>query len=224
MWHGFGPDVKFFLALYEFDKANAAKIQAAGCPCGGTLHRANYPRKPRGIPTDAEPYFDHRISFCCNRDGCRARTTPLSIRFFPRIVYASVIVLLAAAAYCHQRAMQEPSNTATNVACTFDVPQRTLRRWAVFFTSTLPSLPGFVVERARFMPPLDEPGLPLSLLERFGGSPEDQLFHALQFVAAITMPPTRRARYPILDMTHAELGSCGKTDSKLSGRCPEAAM
>ncbi len=197
MWHGFLPDVKFFLALVEFDEAIARQTRATGCPCGGKLHRADYPRKPRGIVAEAERVFCRRISFCCNREGCRKRMTPLSIRFIARTVYVFAIVMLAAATLFQKRTVEKASRAATTTARAFDVPRRTLRRWLAFFVSILPSLSGFIAERSRFMPPLDETRLPLSLLERFSGDPPDQLVAALRFVATITRPPPRRARYPM---------------------------
>lgn len=194
MWHGFLPDVKFFLTLVEFDEAIARQTRAAGCACGGKLHRADYPRKPRGIPVEAERAFCRRISFCCDREGCRARTTPLSIRFISRTVYVFAIVLLAAVAFCEQRAVDGARRAATTTARAFDVPRRTLHRWSTYFVTILPALSGFIGERSRFMPPLDETRLPLSLLERFSGEPPDQLRAALRFVAMATRPPDRRAR------------------------------
>ncbi len=66
--------------------------------CGGTLHRGNYQRKTRGFGpgVDAEclagePGPDLRLSFCCEREGCRTRHTPASVRFLGRHVYAAVI-------------------------------------------------------------------------------------------------------------------------------------
>jgi hypothetical protein len=205
MCHGLLPDVKFFLTLVEFDEATAKQVRAAGCSCGGKLHRADYPRKPRGLLAEVEPAFSRRISFCCNQEGCRARTTPPSIRFFGHMVYAAAIVLLATAAYCQKRETQGSSHAATNAAVAFDVPRRNLRRWSAFFTSILPASRGYQAERSRFMPPLDESRLPLSLLERFSGGPPDQLMQALKFVATITAP-TRRASYAVLDKRHAEHG------------------
>ena len=224
MWHGFLPDVKFFLMLVEFDDDIARKTRATGCPCGGKLHRADYPRKPRGVSADAEPMFSRRISFCCAKEGCRARTTPLSIRFISRTVYVFAIVLLAAAAHCRQRALDGARRTATTTTQAFDVPRRTLRRWLGFFVSILPTLSGFIAERSRFMPPLDESNLPLSLIERFSGEPHDQLIFTLRFVAQVTAASKPRARYAKLGRRSAELGFCGKTDFEVAPVCPEAAM
>ena len=49
-----GLEGEFFLSLFEMDKQLAAKVKAQGCVCGGRLHIANYPRKPRGLPPEVE--------------------------------------------------------------------------------------------------------------------------------------------------------------------------
>jgi hypothetical protein len=47
------------------------------CPdCGGTLHAANYLRKPRGWLIALGEEHNLRFSFCCAVDGCRDRATP----------------------------------------------------------------------------------------------------------------------------------------------------
>jgi hypothetical protein len=132
--------------------------------------------------------------------------------------------MLAAAAFCQQRGIDGARRTATTTVPRFDVPRRTLLRWSTFFTKILPALSGFIAERARFMPPLDEAHLPLSLLERFSGDPPDQLIMALQFVAMMTMPRTQRARYSSLSDRPAEFGFCGKTCFEVGTVCPEATM
>jgi hypothetical protein len=196
MWHGFRPDVKFFQALFKFDEEIAAVVRKTGCPCGGRLHRADYLRKPRGLLETAEQAYCYRISFCCDREGCRARTLPPSIRFLGRKVYIGALVLLACAVYCQMRTTGEVSRAAVRAAQMFDVPSRTLRRWNVYWTELLPSLAGFQAEKGRFMPPLDEARLPASLLERFVGGPSDKLRDALRFVALMTTSPPR-ARMPM---------------------------
>lgn len=191
MWHGIWPDVKFFLTLFEVDKAIVEQVQAAGCPCGGRLHRADYTRKPRGLMADLDPAYSRRFSLCCSREGCRARTCPSSLRFLNRKVYAAALILLASVAYCQERVTINASQAATNVAEMFDVPRRTLRHWSTYFTTLLPAIEGFRAEQGRFMPPLDESLLPLTLLERFSGGLHDQLVQTLRFVAHITRRPSR---------------------------------
>ena len=68
------------------DKDLAATTKKQGCSCGGRLHCANYPRKPRGGCENLPQSYDYRLSFCCDRDGCRKRTTPPSVRFLGRKV------------------------------------------------------------------------------------------------------------------------------------------
>lgn len=65
----------------RFDRDLAAEAREQGCRCGGVLHRADYPRKPRGGPSDLGPDYGRRLSLCCAREGCRKRTTPPSVRF-----------------------------------------------------------------------------------------------------------------------------------------------
>jgi hypothetical protein len=44
-------DSSFFALLLRFDEDLAAEVRQAGCGmCGGALHSARYPRKPRGGP------------------------------------------------------------------------------------------------------------------------------------------------------------------------------
>lgn len=76
----------------------AAEVHAAGCRCGGTLHSARYPRKPRGVaPSVLGAGYEHRLSFCCSREGCRRRVTLPSVRFFGRRVFLGTAVLLISA-------------------------------------------------------------------------------------------------------------------------------
>src|SRR5207342_517177 len=83
------------LLAFDADLADAARAERCG-PCGGTLHSACYPRKPRGRPCRLGPEHDRRFSFCCAGDDCRSRATPPSVRFLGRKVYLAAIVVLVA--------------------------------------------------------------------------------------------------------------------------------
>ena len=48
MYHVLLRDARFWDFLFQVDEQLADAACKAGCPCGGRLHRANYPRKPRG--------------------------------------------------------------------------------------------------------------------------------------------------------------------------------
>ncbi len=75
VWHALLREPRFFDLLYKLDQDLAERAQSQGCPSGGRLDRANYPRKPRGGPVELSPDPQLRHSFCRRRDGCRSRTT-----------------------------------------------------------------------------------------------------------------------------------------------------
>ena len=87
MCHTLLHDPKLHTLLTEADEERAARVRAAGCFCGGRLHSARYPRKPRGIPRELRQVSYRRHSFCCNLDGCRSRHTPQSVFYLGRRVY-----------------------------------------------------------------------------------------------------------------------------------------
>ena len=97
MYHVLLRDASFWTFLFEADKKLAHEACQQGCPCGGRLHSANYPRKPRGGGENLPESYTCRLSFCCDRDGCRKRTTPPSVRFLGRKVYLAAVVVLVAA-------------------------------------------------------------------------------------------------------------------------------
>lgn len=97
MWHDVLSDSRFFVLLTQFDQDLAAQARAAGCRCGGRLHSARYPRKPRGGPADLGPAYEWRLSFCCAEEDCRRRVTPPSMRYLGRRVYLGGVVVLVSA-------------------------------------------------------------------------------------------------------------------------------
>lgn len=54
-------DRTFCANLTRFDQDLAADVRARGCPCGGRLHTADYPRKPRGGSADLGPAYAWRL-------------------------------------------------------------------------------------------------------------------------------------------------------------------
>src|SRR5579859_3769541 len=90
-----GRDFWSFLVSIDKDLAECTRQKA--CSCGGRLHCANYPRAPRGGSDDLPEEYFHRFSFCCDREGCRKRATPPSVRFLGRKVYLGVVVILISA-------------------------------------------------------------------------------------------------------------------------------
>lgn len=165
MCHPLLGDTSLFSLLLRIDEDLAELARAPGCPwCGGVLHRANFPRKPRGGPRGLSETDVLRLSFCCARDGCRRRKTPPSVRFLGRRVYLGMAMLLAVSF--------EGPLTARRTARLRDrlgVDERTLRRWRLWWHEGLPRSAFWKVARADFIPALDTARLPLSLLERFAG-------------------------------------------------------
>jgi hypothetical protein len=167
-----------FLAAIDTDLASRARMQ--GCRfCGGALHSACYPRKPRGgavVATEATT----RHSFCC--DKCRRRTTPESVRFLGRRVYPGFVMVLLSA-------MQSGvTDTLINeLQLHLGVARRTLQRWRHWWREIFVRTPFWDLGRGRFMPPIEHAALPMSLLDRFKGQDgQSQLVLCLQFLAPLS--------------------------------------
>lgn len=177
-------DARLFQALLTVDGELAADVRKGGCPCGGVLHAANYARKPRGGPEVAagDPAYDLRFSYCCDREGCRRRRTPPSVRFLGRRVYLGAVVVLLTAMF-HGLT----SRRVHQIQQVVDVSARTLARWRRWWRETFTGSRFWKGDRARFAPPVDEPTLPLSILDRFGGAEShDALVGTLRFILPIT--------------------------------------
>ena len=181
MCHALLQDIKFFQLLLRIDEELADQAQAKGCACGGILHRANYPRKPRGCLNEMRADFESRFSFCCNR--CRRRTTSMSVRFLGRRVYLALAVVLVSA----RHAGQIPA--AARLSSTLDIPVRTLQRWRQWWKQQFPLTPLWQAHCARFMPPVVSDLFPAGLLERFAGTAKDALMRLLVFLSPITVAP-----------------------------------
>ena len=181
MCHALLQDPKFFRLLLRVDQELADQAKAVGCACGGVLHRANYPRKPRVCPTEVRADFESRFSFCCHY--CRRRTTSMSVRFLGRRIYLALVVVLVSA----RHAGQTPA--ATRLSGSLDVPVRTLERWRRWWRDDFLQTPLWQDACARFMPPVTtEYGL-AGLLTRFAGSAEERLMRLLVFLSPLTVTP-----------------------------------
>jgi hypothetical protein len=168
MYHGLPRDASFWLFLFSVDQDLAETARKEGCPCGGCLHRANYPRKPRGGPEDLPEQYRRRLSFCCDRDGCRKRVTPPSVRFLGRKVYLGAVVVLVAA-------MRQGPNPrrVRELSALFDADRRTIARWQVFWREHFPQTPFWKVARGRLVPAVEIVSLPRSILEAFVRADDD---------------------------------------------------
>ena len=185
MCHALLQDPKFFRLLLRIDEELAGEARAGGCACGGVLHRANYPRKPRACLDEVRSEFASRFSFCCSR--CRRRTTSMSVRFLGRRVYVALAVVLMSARHAGQ------TSAAGRLAMTLRVPVRTLQRWRQWWSQQFALTAFWQAACARFMPPVVTERCPASLLERFAGDAAEALMRLLMFlspvsVAAIALP------------------------------------
>ena len=144
MYHDLPRAARFWSFLFAVDQDLAETARKKACPCGGRLHCANYPRKPRGTPVQLPEPQRLRLSFCCDRDGCRKRVTPPSVRFLGRKVYlgAIIIVISAMRQGPTPRRVRELSNR-------FGADRRTIARWQVFWREHFPQTPFWKVARAR---------------------------------------------------------------------------
>lgn len=163
MSHELLRDPRFFLTLLQFDQDLSAQTQAGGCShCGGRLHRADYPRKPRGTPPQTlGPEYQTRFSFCCSQDGCRRRRTPASVRFLGRHVYLAAVVVLVSAMRHGVTAQRLESLRAW-----FGMSARTLARWQRFWAEIFVQSPVWKALQGRMIPVVEEQRLPASWLER----------------------------------------------------------
>jgi hypothetical protein len=176
LYHNLLTDRKFHEALVELDAKLAEEARAAGCPCGGRLHAAHYPRKPRGGPEDLGPGYERRWSFCCDRDGCRARVTPASVRFLGRRVYLGTAVVLVSI-LAHGLTAGRLCRLRDRLGGSLSV--RTIERWRLWWHTAFPAGPFWKKVRGRFLPAVDIHRLPASLLERFLHASLAERLHAL---------------------------------------------
>lgn len=162
MCHELPRGSDFWSFLVSVDRDVADRRRQVGCDCGGRLHAAHYPRKPRGSPEALPDEFNHRFSFCCDRDGCRKRVTPPSVRFLGRRVYLGAIVILVAA-------MQQglTPRRVRDLASMIGADRTTLLRWQVFWRERFPQTKFWKVARAQLVLHVNITFLPQAFLQAF---------------------------------------------------------
>ena len=99
MGHELHRSGRFWSFLLSIDKDLAESARQQGCSCGGRLHCAQLPAElsAHGDRIHLPEAYRSRFSFCCDRDGCRKRMTPPSVRFLGRKVYLGAVVILTSA-------------------------------------------------------------------------------------------------------------------------------
>jgi hypothetical protein len=183
MYHTLPDSASFWPFLFDVDWDLAEATRKQGCPCGGRLHCANYPRKPRGGPDSLPDAFSTRLSFCCDRDGCRKRASPPSVRFLGRKVYLGAIVVLISA----MRHGPSPRRVR-ELSALFGADRRTIARWQVFWREHVPQTPFWKAARAGVALRAKILELPSSLMAAFLCNQDDRGGWArlLRFLAPIT--------------------------------------
>jgi hypothetical protein len=178
MYHDLPRSASFWSFLLTVDEDLAEEARKQGCPCGGRLHSANYQRKPRGTPSQLPEPQRLRPSFCCDRDGCRKRATPRSVRFLGRKVYLAAIVILVSAM------RQGPTpRRVRELSKRFGADESTITRWQTFWREHFPQTPFWKVARAGFVTLGEIVSLPYPLvdtLEPRGHPPLGWLRHHLE--------------------------------------------
>ena len=185
MYHDLPAAATFWSFLLTIDKDLAETSRKQGCPCGGRLHSANYLRKPRGTPVQLATEQCVRLSFCCDRDDCRKRVTPPSVRFLGRKVYLGAVVILISAM------RQGPSpRRVRELSERFGADRRTIARWQVFWRELVPQTPFWKLARARLELLVTIASLPYSIVTAFidDSNSETSWARLLRFLSPISIP------------------------------------
>lgn len=190
MYHTLPAAASFWPFLFTIDQDLAETTRKQGCACGGRLHRADYPRKPRADSDALPDTYKTRFSFCCDRDGCRRRATPPSVRFLGRKVYVGALVVLITA----MRHGPSPRRVR-ELSALFGVDRRTIARWQEFWRDHFPQTHFWKVASARLALLCDLATLPLSLLNAFVRHSDDhegwgRLLRFLSPITTKTGPPS----------------------------------
>ncbi len=196
MCHDFFNDSSFYHFLFQIDLDIASDVQARACQhCGGILHSARYPRKPRGPRHCLSVDYQNRFSFCCAREGCRRRTTPPSVRFLGRKVYLGVVILLITArnhGLTHKRRQR--------LFDQLDVNPQTFYRWLKWWREIFPVSRCWSSARGYFIPPVNTNELPGALLGRFTGQDlKQRLGQLLQLMLPLSTASCSRFSRVVID-------------------------
>jgi len=182
-------DSSLLSALREIDRLWAERQAEGGCrSCGGALHRASFPRKPRG-PWRLGRELHRRESYCCER--CRRRMTPESVLFFGRRWYVAPVVVLVAA-LC-----EGPTPTRmARIREVWEVSAETVKIWRVWWRAQFSRSVFWRAARGYLSGPVSEVRLPFCLVEAFGvGAGEREgLIGLLRWLSPVTTRPWLCAR------------------------------
>lgn len=183
-------DINLMKNLYETDKKIAERWHFSKCNkpgCSGVYHQSNYPRKPRGIPPEAEEYFALRFSFCCSK--CSLRFTCESVRFLGRRIYAAYFIatmLYPPAEEIQKELIQLPPQTLAIV---------TVQRWILWWDLIIPKSPVWKTLAGLILANVEKLFLLIFLMDLFIKEFfcfKKSLLNMLEFISPISIP----ANYP----------------------------
>jgi len=192
-YHSVVRSASFLRSLLDLDSKAATHVRADRCcHCGGPLHCAHYPRKPRGLPVPAEleKEFSKRMSLCCGAEGCRKRTTPPSVCFLGRRVYAAVSFILLSMLR-HGITDEREAQLRREFHGEFPVDERTLARWREWWQHVLPTSSFWRVSRSQLRSPVSSTDLPTGLVQSFLGDAAQQLASTLKFLSPLSTTSCR---------------------------------
>jgi hypothetical protein len=181
MSHKFLFNSTFHTVLIAIDRELAEAVRQRGCPCGGVLHQANYPRSPFGLSAELRAAYEERFSFCC--DDCRRRTTPPSVRYFGRRWYPAPLLILISALMI---SINEYRRNQIKRHFGITVSESTWKRWRRWWRNTF--VETVFWKQARGLIP--EAKRPMSMARRmlisFQGSIDNKMLLLLKFISDIT--------------------------------------
>ena len=137
--------------LLQIDRELALETRAKGCPhCGCVLHRANYPRVPKGLSALFDISQVVRFSFCCSNDECRRRVTPASVRFLGSKQYLGILVVL----FCATRSLNRKP-ISESLRTRVSPCKSTVCRWLAWWKDDVPGTRFWTQAKGRIMPTPD---------------------------------------------------------------------
>lgn len=185
-YHSVLRSASFLRSLLDFDLKTTAHVRAGHCcHCGGPLNKADFFRKPRGVPQELEEEFSKRLSLCCGAEGCRKRTTPASVRFLDRRVYIGVTFVLLSMLR-HGVTDERQAQLRREFHGEFPADERTLARWRAWWQHALPASPFWRVARSQLRSPVPRTDLPAGLVQSFAGDPAEKLASTLKFLSLLS--------------------------------------
>src|SRR5260370_1507522 len=127
--------------------------------------------------------MDRRYSFCCAEEDCRRRRPPGAVGLRGRRVYAGRVVVLTTVVIHGLKPAR-----VRRIREALQIDSRTLKRWREWWLDNFVRSSFWKAARARFMPPVCEQTLPLSMWLSFELEERDRLLAVLQFLRPITTP------------------------------------